>query len=284
MVAILIRLLILVAFLIIVVLVVAGLYLDSIIKTGVETIGPKITGTTVSLDDVDISVLSGRGTLKGLVVGNPKGFYTDSAYHLVDTKVKIDLTSIVSGKVIIEEIVIDSPEITYEVNFSGNNLDKIQHNVEVFRQKYGLKESATSDPQTSGLGARKVQINHFIMKNGTLRVSASLLRGRALTFALDDVHLRDIGKDSGGVTVDHATSQVLAGTNKAIFKAVPRSSKVLERRLQKVGKAVESLKGTAEKSASNVLRAVIEFFQKVGERIDSLFEWSSPYTVGDSDL
>ncbi len=70
----LVRLVVLVSFLIFVGWIAGGLYLDRLIKTGVESIGPKITGTTVSLDHVNCSVLTGHCRLKGLVVGNPKGF------------------------------------------------------------------------------------------------------------------------------------------------------------------------------------------------------------------
>jgi hypothetical protein len=45
--------------LLVVALVVIGIRLDSIIKSAVETFGPRITRTTVKLDGVLLSVLSG---------------------------------------------------------------------------------------------------------------------------------------------------------------------------------------------------------------------------------
>ncbi len=53
--------------------------LNRIVKAGVETVGPKVTGTTVTLRQVKISPFSAQGTLGGLLVGNPAGFKTDSA-------------------------------------------------------------------------------------------------------------------------------------------------------------------------------------------------------------
>lgn len=38
----------------IVVVVVAGYFLDAIVKAGVEAVGPKLTGATVSVDDIDL--------------------------------------------------------------------------------------------------------------------------------------------------------------------------------------------------------------------------------------
>src|SRR5437870_11843405 len=54
-------------------------FLGSIAKKGVETVGPQITGTEIKLDSATLSLLSGSGKLKGLLVGNREGFKTESA-------------------------------------------------------------------------------------------------------------------------------------------------------------------------------------------------------------
>ncbi|MFT5826555.1 MAG: hypothetical protein ACI8ZW_002069, partial [Yoonia sp.] len=43
-------------------------FLNKGIKTGVEKFGPEITQTSVTLDNVDISILSANATLTGLNV------------------------------------------------------------------------------------------------------------------------------------------------------------------------------------------------------------------------
>ena len=57
--------------LIVAALVLLSLSLNSIIKTGVETLGPQITGTPVTLEQANLSLLSGQGELEGLLVPNP---------------------------------------------------------------------------------------------------------------------------------------------------------------------------------------------------------------------
>ena len=49
------------------------LFLNSIVRSGVETALPMVTGTPVKLNSVAISLLSGKGTLKGFIIGNPEG-------------------------------------------------------------------------------------------------------------------------------------------------------------------------------------------------------------------
>ena len=50
------------------------------VKSAVETFGPDITQTEVRLEGANISPLNGTGVLKGLFIGNPKGFKSEKAF------------------------------------------------------------------------------------------------------------------------------------------------------------------------------------------------------------
>src|SRR5437660_5571958 len=215
--------------LIVVALTMLGFYFNSMIKAGVEAVGPRITGTTVKVDAVDLSPFSGQGRLKGLVVGNPPGFQAERAFKLADAKVKVDLKSALSDKLIIEEILIDGPEITYESGPSGSNISKIQEHVAAFGKSVETKGGGESKSQKKDPTQKKVQINHFIVKNGQVKLSASMLKGKALTVRLPDLHLRDIGKESGGVTVQKAVAEIFAAINKSVVQSVASSGKLLEK-------------------------------------------------------
>ena len=79
-----IRLLIALVVVVILAVLAVGLFLDGAIKRGVETFGPKLTKVDIKLQSVSLSLLSGAGTIKGLVVGNPEGFKTPSAISVGD--------------------------------------------------------------------------------------------------------------------------------------------------------------------------------------------------------
>ena len=64
--------------------------LDGIVQTAVEKFGTEIVGAKVSLADVEISATSGKGILRGLKVGNPEPFKTDSAFSSPLTKSSLD--------------------------------------------------------------------------------------------------------------------------------------------------------------------------------------------------
>ena len=226
--------------------------LDKMIKAGVETMGPEITGTSIKLESVDLSLLSGQGELKGLVVGNPKGFQTKSSFKLADSKISVDLKSALSDKVIIKEILIDGPEVTYESGPSGNNVSKIQENVAAFSKSVAPKGAAESKSQKKDQTQKKVQINDFIFKNGKVMVSSSVFGGKPVTISLPDIHLKDIGKDSGGVTPETAVAEVFKAVDKAVVQSISKS----------VGEAVKSLGSSTGKTESQLVEGVKGLFGK----------------------
>src|SRR5215470_16284164 len=85
------------------------LYLGTIIKKGVETVGPQITKTDVKLNSVTLSVLSGSGKIKGFVLGNPQGFKTPAAISVGTANLAIEPRSLFDNKVIIRDITVDGP-------------------------------------------------------------------------------------------------------------------------------------------------------------------------------
>jgi len=74
--------------------------LDGAIKTGVETVGPKLIKVDVKLASASLSIFSGAGGVKGLVVGNPEGFKTPSAISVGTASLAVQPGSIFSDKII----------------------------------------------------------------------------------------------------------------------------------------------------------------------------------------
>lgn len=201
--------------------------LNSTIKIGVEKIGPAITGTEVTLEDVDLSPFTGDGQLEKLVIGNPPGFQTDHAFYLGTVHVKADLKSIWSDTIRIQEIFVDSPDISFESTPEGSNIGIIHENVGNYggpRSKSGRPNPEQQDPPSGkppeGL---KIQIDHFILKNGRITVSTPLLKNQMITIGLPVVQIRDIGKQSGGLTLKEISSLIYAETQKAIEQELSKS-------------------------------------------------------------
>jgi len=193
--------------------------LGTIITTAVTTAGPEIIQAKVSLKETIIDASTGKGSLRGLLIGNPEGFETESAFKMDNVEVTLDTDSIASDTVVIKKIDILTPEVTYELGGSGSNVSAIQNNVDAFVKKYvgASKSNEESAAQESGT---KMIIDHLYVKGGKVNISASFLGGNSMTVPLPDIHLKDIGKKENGATAGEVVKAIIGALNKAILKAV----------------------------------------------------------------
>ena len=190
--------------------------LDSIVASAIRTYGPKITGVSVKLSSVKIQVTDGTAELRGLELGNPKGFHTEHALSVQKISMRLNVASVTKEVVLIEEISIVQPEITYEYASGTSNLDVIQRHVEAYvADKVGNKQAAES-PGTR----KKIIIENLYIKGATAKVAASALKGKVMTVPVPDVHLTDIGKKSGGATAGEVTRQILTAMTRSVTKSV----------------------------------------------------------------
>jgi hypothetical protein len=190
--------------------------LDSIVKDAVEEYGPQFTGVSVTLAKVELSPENGEGKLSGLVVGNPKGYQTDSAFKLGSVSMNIDISRLTSDTIIIKSIVIDKPDITYEFGDGGSNVDVIGKNVEKAAGGSGAKKEEKEE------GAeKKMIIESLIVSNGKVSVSHPLLKGKKLGSGLPTIRLKDIGKDKkGGATPAEVVDKVMDAIEKQVGASV----------------------------------------------------------------
>jgi hypothetical protein len=250
--------------LIIVILLVVLGSLNRIVKAGVETVGPKVTGTAVTLNSVKISPFSGQGALGGLLIGNPAGFKTDSAFELGQIRVNIDLKSVKSDKIVIEEIFIDGPKITFEGDLRGSNIAKIRENIAAFSGGGApAKEAAPApSPETEKKPGKKVQIDRFVLKNGEIQLAATLAGGELVTVPLPDIELRDIGKDSDGATVEKVVNKVFPAIYKAITEAVLSSDTLLKESAKALEEGAKKAGEEAKEEASKIVEGVKGIFDR----------------------
>jgi hypothetical protein len=199
------------------------LNINPIVKEGVQTFGSDITKVSVKLNEVDISPWSGKGKLAGLTVGNPQGFKTDSAFSLGLVSVNLDAWSVTGDTVVIHEVVIAGPQVTYELGPGGSNIQVIQKNVEDFigtGDKSGGASGKPSGEAKSEGGGKKIIIENLIIRDGNVSVSAALLQGKKLSVPLPSIHLKDIGKDEGGASPGQVAQEIMDSVTEGATKAV----------------------------------------------------------------
>ena len=193
--------------------------IDSIVKAAVEKYGSEATKAQVTLREVEISTTSGKGALRGLKVGNPSGFHTDSAIQLGEVSVTIDIGSLTSDTVIVKEVVIGGLQVTYEVGADGSNIDAIQKNVESYAGMSSGGSSSGGAKEGGGEGTKLI-IENLYVRGGKVNVSATFLKGKKLGSPLPDIHLKDIGKDKGGASPAEVAKKIIDAISKGSGDAV----------------------------------------------------------------
>lgn len=230
--------------------------LDSIIKAAIEKYGTAATQAEVKLDSVKLSIASGEGALDGLTVGNPKGFTTPRALNFGSIAVKLDTSSVTgNGPIVIKEIDIEKPQVTYEVTSNGDsNLQTIQRNA----MAYGSASGGGGGNASAGGGGggnanaggggqeRKLVITDLYIRNGEIGMSHALLKGKTLSAPLPAIHLSNIGKDKGGATPGQVAEQVLSSITATATKVASADlQKELGSLKDVVGSGAGSLKDAA---------------------------------------
>jgi hypothetical protein len=220
--------------LLIVAVIIVATSLDSIVKKGVESYGPQITKTTVTLDSIHIGLLTGSAKVKGLVVGNPEGYKTPNAISVGLAEVGVNPFSVLSDKIVVRSIHVESPEITFEGGLGGNNLSKIQENVNGVAAVGGPPATTT---KAGGKPAQKIEVDDFLITGAKVHASITGLGGgKELTLDLPPIHLTDLGKGSDGLTPTELTHAMLSAITSATIKAVTDSAMNLGKGGEVLGK------------------------------------------------
>ncbi|TVO77740.1 hypothetical protein [Sedimenticola selenatireducens] len=214
------------------IVVIVGLYiflssnLGSLIVDAVESFGPKVTQSKVSLNSANIAI-TGEGELNGLVVGNPKGYKSDNAFELGAIKMVLDTDSLTSDVIRIKSILIESPKLNYEPGGdAGSNLKQLVNNVQQFAG------SSTSSEEKSEKGKeKKLIIDLLSIVDGEVSVTTPL-SDQPISTSLPNIELKDIGKKSGGTSSSDVVKLVIEKVTSAATNVGNISVDELKTKLQ----------------------------------------------------
>jgi hypothetical protein len=256
-----IRLLIALVVVIILAVLAVGLFLDGAVKRGVETFGPRLTKVEIKLQSVSLSLLSGTGTVKGLLVGNPEGFKTPSAITVSKATLALKPGSLLADKVVIKTINLEAPEITFETDLRQNNLSKILSNMREATGAGGKELTKPQQPSQPGetKPSRKLQVDEFVITGGRIHVSASGLVQGTATIPLPDIRLHDLGTGPDGITPAELTKLVLEAIE---TKAAQAASGALTDISKGAVNAVKDLSNPGSNTLENVTKGLGGFLKK----------------------
>ena len=236
------RILLVLVLLFVLIGVAAIFFLGSIVKAGVEKVGPQITKAPVKLDGAAISIFGGSGKLTGFVIGNPEGYKTPEAIKVGTMSLSIAPASVLAEKKHIRSIKVEGPEITYETEgLAGSNLSKLLDNVRGSEAQD--KKAPTKEQQTS---KTKLQVDEFVITGAKLHVSATAGGYKfpvPPTIPLPEIRITNLGQGADGITPAELGTRVLREIVDAASKAVAANAGKLEEAGKALGtSAVDQLK------------------------------------------
>ena len=226
--------------------------LNSGIKAGVQTYGPKVTQTHVSLEDVNISLLSGSGSLVGLNVGNPEGYRDGNIFELGQIDVEIDKGSIFTDTIIINKIHIKEPGISYEKKLTSSNIKELQENIAAFSGKG--EDSAEPVPAEESGSSKKLVIKELTIEGGKIYVG---VLGVGQTVPLPRIEMKNLGEGGTETNAADVINKILSTVIKSIGPAVANAG--------------ELGKNAADVIKTQGLEKMDQATDKVGEGIKNLF-------------
>ncbi len=243
-----------------VVVVAAGIYyfgpslLDSAVKKIVNKYGSEVTGTEVNLEGFSLHPTTGEAAIRKITIANPQNYKMPYLFELNNISVKVDLKSLTSDTVIIEDITVDKPAITYEMlSLTQNNIKEIQNNVNSYLNKSSSNDKAETTSETDSAdqsAGKKVIIRHLAINDATLSAAAG---DKDVSITLPDITMNNIGDDSkkAGSNIPQVIAKIL---NKILTTA---TQNVVS---QKLG----DLKSVAEENLNSVVGGVKDRVKELG--------------------
>ncbi len=169
--------------------------IGSVITSSVEKYGSAMTQTSVTLPEADFSPTTGEATLLNLKVESPAPFIAQPALLAPHIEIQIDPHTIDQGTIVIKRLMVEAPEITYEITKSSDNLRKIRDHIEAAVSA----EQRGPFPLDRKGSPKRFIINDLYIQNGVVIVQAENLTGNRETALLEDLHLKALGQAENGL-------------------------------------------------------------------------------------
>jgi uncharacterized protein involved in outer membrane biogenesis len=216
-------------------------FLGSIVKAGVNKMGPSVTQSKVVLAGASISPFSGAGTLTGLSVGNPQGWSDANALYLGRVDFAVQPSSLLKEVIVINDLSVTEPAFAYETHIVSSNIGDLLKNIEA---SVGAKtqpvDSKTAKPH-------KFIVRHLRLQNAKVSIGVG---AAAIPLPMPDVELTDLGVKEGGLTSSQLSFAIMRAVMPNIITATTQAA-------GKIGGTMGAAAGDAVKKAGEGLQRLL---------------------------
>lgn len=165
--------------------------IDGMVKSTIEDTGSNMLQTSVEVEDVNISLLGGSGTIDGIVIQNPEEFSDEPAVQLQRIRMKLSVGSLLTDTIIVDSLIIQQPELFFEQTAAGNNLSALTENLNM-----------------SSSGESSMIIDYLRVEQGLVKASTDIGGERSAQAKFEQFELVGIGRKESN-TLKQTMRQIL---------------------------------------------------------------------------
>ena len=225
-------------------LVILTLSIGSIVKSAVNNVLPRITGTDCGMASCTFNPFSGTVSIGDFHISNPQGYTHPYAFRVGHMYVQVSPSSLLSDKIIVRSIIIDDLEASLEAKLTETNITAIKKNVDNSTRRDSQapdEKPAPDSTKSDDKPPKKLQIDLFKFVNSQLVVGAL---GHTAKVPIPDIIIQDIGQNEQGATPAEIANRVFYALYEAIVEASKNSSvKISDSVKEGTGRVMDTVKG-----------------------------------------
>lgn len=181
--------------------------LNAALKQAIQSGAPLVTQCEVAIDQLELSLFSGEGQVRGFELKNPTGFSEQNLFALDKISVSVDPESLLTQEIHIRSIVIDQPKFCFEQGMSGSNWQKLIQNLQAFSANSADTQQPSSNAESSNADTPMPKIRIDSLSIQEAQVALSLL-GVEKALELPSIHITDLNPQGQALDAHELLIQV----------------------------------------------------------------------------
>ena len=175
------------ALLLLVVLLLCPMWLGPVAGLVANSVVPGITGTDFNVEKIRINPYTGSLRVEKLRLANPKGYDAEDAVALDLLSVKIAPMSLMKDTIVVNDVTLENPYVSYLNKDGTNNFDQIIANVTAGKKE---KEEEKVEEVKEEVEGKKVIVEH-------LAITGTRVRYEMITLPVPNIVLSGLGTMEG---------------------------------------------------------------------------------------
>ena len=243
------------------------LWLSPVACPIVNKVAPKLTKTDFKIEKLSVNPWTARVEVGGLLVGNPEGYSDPRAVELKQFVVDVELFSLLTKVIHVEEVTIRDCFVSYSVG-GTNKIDNVKQILQNVKGEPVASDDAAKDGAEPPAEAKDVAkdaaeeaseevaetspADDYKVIIDRVTVDGVKVKLQMITLPVPSFTLNDIGKESGGVVPADAVGLVWD----SILKSASNLGDAAEKAADAINKGAEKAADAINKGAEKATDAV----------------------------